>query len=88
MIDNNILLLLQVLQYKKRCGDLEQMLQEKSSELDKHRLSVRDVYRFLTLSKPPFVHTIINFYIFSFRVTVKHQMVAIKTNQAATWKML
>lgn len=31
---------LQVLQYKKRCGDLEQILQEKSSELDKHLLSV------------------------------------------------
>ncbi|XP_023254195.1 rootletin-like, partial [Seriola lalandi dorsalis] len=28
-----------VLQYKKRCGDLEQMLQEKSSEQEKHRLS-------------------------------------------------
>uniref|UniRef100_H3DAZ6 Rootletin-like coiled-coil domain-containing protein n=1 Tax=Tetraodon nigroviridis TaxID=99883 RepID=H3DAZ6_TETNG len=28
-----------VLQYKKRCGDLEQILQEKTSELDKHLLS-------------------------------------------------
>lgn len=37
-------LLLQVLQYKKRCGDLEQMLQERSSELEKHRLSVSGVY--------------------------------------------
>ncbi|KAJ4919581.1 hypothetical protein JOQ06_027663, partial [Pogonophryne albipinna] len=26
-----------VLQYKKRCGDLEQMVQERSSELEKHR---------------------------------------------------
>lgn len=32
---------LQVLQYKKRCGDLEQTLVEKSSELELHRLSVR-----------------------------------------------
>lgn len=32
---------LQVLQYKKRCGDLEQTLVEKSSELEQHRLSVR-----------------------------------------------
>uniref|UniRef100_A0A8C7KRB4 Rootletin-like n=1 Tax=Oncorhynchus kisutch TaxID=8019 RepID=A0A8C7KRB4_ONCKI len=30
-----------VLQYKKRCGDLEQTLVEKSSELEQHRLSVR-----------------------------------------------
>lgn len=30
-----LFLLLQVLQYKKRCGDLEQKLQEKSSELEK-----------------------------------------------------
>lgn len=29
-------LLLQVLQYKKRCGDLDQALQEKSSELEKN----------------------------------------------------
>lgn len=36
-------LLLQVLQYKKKCGDLEQMLQVKSSEMEKHRLSVSDV---------------------------------------------
>ncbi|TNM88881.1 hypothetical protein fugu_005135 [Takifugu bimaculatus] len=28
-----------VLQYKKRCGDLEQILQEKTSELDKHLLT-------------------------------------------------
>lgn len=33
---------LQVLQYKKRCGDLEQILQEKTSELDKHLLSVSE----------------------------------------------
>lgn len=38
-------LLLQVLQYKKRCGDLEQMLQEKSSELEKPQPSVSCVYR-------------------------------------------
>lgn len=36
------LLKLQVLQYKKRCGDLEQSLQEKTSELDKHLLSVSE----------------------------------------------
>lgn len=36
------LLKLQVLQYKKRCGDLEQILQEKTSELDKHLLSVSE----------------------------------------------
>lgn len=88
MIDHNILLLLQVLQYKKRCGDLEQTLQDKSSELEKHRLSVSDVYIFLTQSKPSFIHTTINFNIFLFRVTVKHQMVAIRTNQAATWRTL
>lgn len=29
-----------VLQYKKKCGDLEQMVQEKSSELDKRSLGV------------------------------------------------
>lgn len=32
----------QVLQYKKRCGDLEQILQEKTSELDKHLLTVSE----------------------------------------------
>lgn len=37
-----LLLKLQVLQYKKRCGDLEQVLQEKTSELDKHLLSVSE----------------------------------------------
>lgn len=31
-----------MLQYKKRCGDLEQSLQEKTSELDKHLLSVSE----------------------------------------------
>lgn len=35
--------LLQVLQYKKKCGDLEQMLQDRSSELEKHRPSVSGV---------------------------------------------
>lgn len=38
-------LLLQVLQYKKRCGDLEHTLQEKSSELEKHQPSVGCMYR-------------------------------------------
>lgn len=32
----------QVLQYKKRCGDLEQILQEKTSELEKHLLTVSE----------------------------------------------
>lgn len=35
-------LLLQVLQYKKRCGDLEQTMQEKNSEWEKQRVSVSD----------------------------------------------
>lgn len=39
MTDTNTLLRLQVLQYKKRCGDLEHTLQETSSELEKHRVS-------------------------------------------------
>lgn len=38
-------LLLQVLQYKKRCGDLEQMMQEKNSEWEKQRVSVSDSCR-------------------------------------------
>lgn len=37
-----LLLKHQVLQYKKRCGELEQILQEKTSELDKHLLSVSE----------------------------------------------
>lgn len=35
-----VFLLLQVLQYKKKCGDLEQTLQEKSEELEKRSVAV------------------------------------------------
>lgn len=57
-------LLLQVLQYKKRCGDLEQMLQDKSSDPEKHRLGVSVACS--ALRKPAFICVIRNFhYIFS-----------------------
>ena len=38
-----VLIHAQVLQYKKRCGELEQILQEKTSELERHRLNVSAV---------------------------------------------
>lgn len=37
----NMCLCLQLLQYKKRCGNLEQQVLEKTSESEKLRLSVR-----------------------------------------------
>lgn len=82
-------LLLQVLQYKKRCGDLDQALQEKSSELEKN--SVGDLEFTVNIRKPIFMHRlkiICPRSSFDFRVTAKHRMVAIKMKQAATWRML
>jgi len=39
--NENMCLCLQLLQYKKRCGNLEQQVLEKTSESEKLRLSVR-----------------------------------------------
>lgn len=36
---------IQVLQYKKKCGEVEQQLLEKATELEQERLTVRDGFR-------------------------------------------
>lgn len=81
-----LLLLLQVLQYKKRCGDLEQMMQEKNSEWEKQRVSVSGSASGgdKILVKQP---TIIPLPLWC-RRAARHQTAGVPTTVAATWRTL
>lgn len=77
--------LLQVLQYKKRCGDLEQVVQEKTSELDKRLLSVSPN---LQGSAGAALIRGLDYFEISLRVSAKPPTGATRMSKAATWRTL